>query len=138
MAFQIFITGRTLRFLASSLKGKLAIYLVLAYLVELTLLTVIELWADSKRDVSVHRVPALIFAYKSIELVEEWLDSWIGAVFLVLHHRSVKRASGTALVPECACPFLDDLGLIPDTGRDDFFLDRRYFDGHRHLYRSRD
>ena len=133
MTIQIFITEPVLRFFAGGLKGKLLIHLVLTYLAEFTLLAVIELWADTERYLSVHCVPALILSYKSIELVEERFDPFIGAVLFLLHHRSVKRASGTALVPECAHPFLDDLGLIPDTGRDDFFLDRWYFDGYRHL-----
>ena len=103
-------------FQAGGLDGKVAIYLVLAYLVELTLLTVIELWADTKRDLSVHCVSALIFAYKSIELVDERLNSWVVTVLLIFHHRGVKRASGTTLIPERAHPFLDDPGLVPDTG----------------------
>lgn len=77
----------------SGLKDKLIFYLVLAYLAELALFAVIELWADTERDLPVHCVPALIFAYKSIELVEERFDPFIGAVLFILHHRSVKRAS---------------------------------------------
>ena len=66
MTFQIFNTWSALRFFASSLNGKLAIYLVLACLAELALLAVIELWADTKGDLSVHCVPALILTDKSI------------------------------------------------------------------------
>lgn len=116
MVFQMFITRPELSFFTGGLEDKLVFNLVLACLAELTLLAVIELRAYTKRDLSVHCVPALILAYKSIELVKERFDSWIVAVLLILHHRSMKRASGTALIPECAHPFLYDLGLIPDTG----------------------
>ncbi len=133
MTFQIFITGPTSRFSASGLNGKLAIYPVLAYLVELTLLAVIEVRTDTKRNVSIHCVPALTLPYKSIELVEERFDPCIGAILLLLHHCCVKRAPGTTLVSESTHTFFDDLGLEPDAGRDDLFLDRWYFYGHRHL-----
>ena len=58
-------------FSAGSLNGKLMIHLILAYLVKLTLLAVIEVRADSRRDVPTHCVSALALARKGIELVEK-------------------------------------------------------------------
>jgi len=79
-------------FFAGSLEDKLIFYLVLARLAKLTLLAVIELWADTERDLSIHGVPALILADKSIELIEERCYPGIGTVLLILHHRCVERA----------------------------------------------
>ena len=93
MTFQILITWHALSFFTNGLNGKLTIYLVLTCLAELTLLAVIELRTDTKRDLSVHCVPALILANKSIKLVKERFYPGIGTVLLVLHHRSMKRAS---------------------------------------------
>ena len=93
MSVWLLITRPALRFFASSLEDKLVFNLVLARLAELTLFAVIELWANTERDLPVHCIPALILADKSIELIEERFDPWIGAVLLILHHRCVKRAS---------------------------------------------
>ena len=90
MTFKMFIIKSGSRFFTSGLNSKLAIYLILACLAELTLLAVIQLRAYTKRDLSVHCVSALIFPNKSIELVEERLDPGISAILLLFHHRSVK------------------------------------------------